>query len=140
MSTMGIEAIGGALAAMPTTPTMDFLSDAQPISDGTQALTGAASALGGVADVSGVSGVGGVSGISGVGGGEFGSLLASGIDRLEGLQNTSSNLSVQAATGDLDAIHDYTIAAAEASTATQLTVALRNTALQSFNSIMNMSV
>ena len=46
----------------------------------------------------------------------------------------------QAATGDLNAIHDYTIAAAEASTATQLTVSLKNAAVQSFQSIMNMQV
>jgi flagellar hook-basal body complex protein FliE len=87
--------------------------------------TDAASATGGPADA---------------GGTDFGSLVADGLDRLEGLQNTSSNLAVQAATGDLGAIHDYTIAATEASTATQLTVALRNQAIGAFNQIMQMQV
>jgi flagellar hook-basal body complex protein FliE len=44
------------------------------------------------------------------------------------------------ATGDLSSIHDYTIAAAEASTATQLAVSLRNTGLQAFNQIMSLQI
>jgi flagellar hook-basal body complex protein FliE len=71
-------------------------------------------------------------------GSDFGTLLANGIDSLEGLQNNSSNLAVQAATGDLGAIQDYTIASTEASTATQLAVTLRNQAVSAFNQIMNM--
>ncbi len=52
----------------------------------------------------------------------------------------ASDLSVKAATGDLDSIHDYTIAATEAQVATQLTVAVRNKAVEAFNEIMRMSV
>ena len=47
---------------------------------------------------------------------------------------------VKAATGDLNAIHDYTITATEASVATQLTTAVRNKALEAFQEIMRMSV
>jgi flagellar hook-basal body complex protein FliE len=135
MSVSGIEAIGGALTAMPATPAADYLNDVQ-----NAGASGAASGAAAAAGVDPSAGASTVNGASSANGAEFGNLLSHGIDQLENLQNTSSNLSVQAATGDLNAIHDYTIAAAEASTATQLTVSLRNTALQSFNSIMNMQV
>lgn len=73
-------------------------------------------------------------------GANFGHMVASGIDQLESLNDNAANLSVKAATGDLTSIHDYTIAATEATTATQLTVAVTNKAIESFNSIMNMQV
>ena len=47
---------------------------------------------------------------------------------------------MKAATCDLDAIHHYTIAASEAAVTTQLTVAVRNKALEAFNEIMRMPV
>jgi flagellar hook-basal body complex protein FliE len=47
---------------------------------------------------------------------------------------------VQAATGDLQDVHDYTIAATKAQLATELTVAIRNKAVESFNDIMRMPV
>ena len=71
---------------------------------------------------------------------EFGDLVLDGIDRLEGVQDRSDQLAVQAATGDLSSIHDYTMAATEASVTTQLTVAVRNKALEAFNEIMRMPV
>lgn len=71
---------------------------------------------------------------------EFGSLVLDGLDRLEGLTDRADGLAVQAATGNLDNIHDYTIAASEASVASQLTVALRNKAVEAFNEIMRMQV
>jgi len=71
---------------------------------------------------------------------EFGSMVLDGLDRLEGLNDRADNLAVQAATGKLDNIPDYTIAASEASVATQLTVALRNKAVDAFNEIMRMQV
>ena len=70
----------------------------------------------------------------------FGDLVLEGIDRLESVQATSNHLAVQAATGDLQAMHDYTIAATEASVTTQLTVAVRNKAVEAFNEIMRMQV
>ncbi|GAA1907698.1 flagellar hook-basal body complex protein FliE [Lapillicoccus jejuensis] len=83
------------------------------------------------------SGAGGVSAPSGSG---FGQMLVDGIDHLQQVQGTSDKLAVQAATGDLTAIHQYTIAATEASVTTQLTVAMRNKALEAFNEIMRMPV
>ena len=71
---------------------------------------------------------------------QFSQLLANGIEGLEGMHDRTDNLAVQAATGDLGAIHDYTIAATETSVATQLTVAVRNKAVEAFNEIMRMQV
>lgn len=71
---------------------------------------------------------------------EFGSLVLDGLDRLEGLTDKADTLAVQAATGKLENIHDYTIAASEASVASQLTVSLRNRAVEAFNEIMRMQV
>jgi flagellar hook-basal body complex protein FliE len=70
----------------------------------------------------------------------FGELLVNGIEGLEAMQDKTDGLSVQAATGDLGAIHDYTIAATETGVATQLTVAVRNKAVEAFNEIMRMQV
>ena len=95
-------------------------------------------------DLSGIAGTTGAtaptSATGSTGGVDFGNLLLDGIDRLQGLQNKSDGLAVQAATGDESAIHDYTIAATEASTATQLAVTLRNQAIGAFNQIMQMQV
>ncbi len=71
---------------------------------------------------------------------EFGNMVLDGIDRLQSVQGKSEGLAVQAATGDLNAIHQYTIAATEASVTTQLSVAVRNKALEAFNDIMRMPV
>jgi flagellar hook-basal body complex protein FliE len=73
-------------------------------------------------------------------GAAFGDLVLDGLDRLESVQDKSDQLAVQAATGNLDNIHDYTIAATEASVTDQLTVAVRNRALESFNEIMRMPI
>jgi flagellar hook-basal body complex protein FliE len=70
----------------------------------------------------------------------FGDLVLDGIERLEGVQDRADSLAVQAATGDLSNIHDYTVAATEASVTTQLTVAVRNKAIEAFNEIMRMPV
>ncbi len=70
----------------------------------------------------------------------FGSLLTQGIQGLEAMHDRTDGLAVKAATGDLGAIHDYTIAATEASVATELTVAVRNKAVEAFTEIMRMQV
>lgn len=71
---------------------------------------------------------------------EFGDLVLDSIDRLEGVQDKADHLAVQAATGNLTNIHDYTLAASEAQVATKLTVAVRNKAIESFTEIMRMHV
>ena len=77
---------------------------------------------------------------SGASGADFGQLLSQGLQYLQGLHSQADSLAVKAATGDLTAMHDYTIAATEASVATQLTTAVRNKALEAFQEIMRMSV
>lgn len=70
----------------------------------------------------------------------FGDLVLDGLDRLEAVQDQADQLSVRAATGSLQNLHDYTLAATEASVTTQLTVAVRNRALEAFNEIMRMPI
>lgn len=71
---------------------------------------------------------------------DFGAMVLDGIERLEGVQDRADDLAVQAATGDLSNIHDYTIAATEAQVTTQLTVAVRNKAVEAFTEIMRMPI
>ncbi|MFA6297744.1 MAG: flagellar hook-basal body complex protein FliE [Nocardioides sp.] len=89
---------------------------------------------------SGATGAGAAAGPSGVQGASFGDLVLDGLDRLEGVQDRSDQLAVQAATGDLQNLHDYTIAATEATVTTQMTVAVRNKAVEAFTEIMRMQV
>ncbi|MDO8106124.1 flagellar hook-basal body complex protein FliE [Isoptericola sp. b441] len=68
----------------------------------------------------------------------FGGTLAGQVDHLQAMQSTADGLAVKAVTGDLNDIHDYTIAASEASVAMELTSALRNKAIEAFTEIMRM--
>ncbi|WP_426242308.1 flagellar hook-basal body complex protein FliE [Nocardioides sp. LHG3406-4] len=70
----------------------------------------------------------------------FGDMLVDGLQNLENVTDRADGLAVQAATGDLSNIHDYTVAASEAAVTTQLTVAVRNRAVEAFNEIMRMQV
>jgi flagellar hook-basal body complex protein FliE len=74
------------------------------------------------------------------GGDDFGSWLGNALDTVSTSQAKADDLAVQAATGDLDAIHDFTIASSEAQLLTQLTVEVRNRAVEAFNDIMRMQV
>lgn len=71
---------------------------------------------------------------------DFGAKLGDALNNMEGLQKNQQSLAMQVATGDLTDIHDYMIAANEAQIATQMTVAVKNKAVESFNQIMNMQV
>jgi flagellar hook-basal body complex protein FliE len=70
-------------------------------------------------------------------GAEFSSVLSS-IDSLQATQSNAQALAVKAVTGDLDDVHDYTVAASEASLALELTAAVRNKAVDAFTEIMRM--
>ena len=70
--------------------------------------------------------------------GAFGSVLTGAVENLQGLQATSNDLAVKAVTGDLDDIHDYTIASTEAKVTLELTAAIRNKAVEAFTEIMRM--
>ena len=97
---------------------------------------GAVGATGFPAQTTGLAGVGATASTgSGV---LFGTTLAGRIDQLQAMQSNASGLAVQAVTGDLDDIHDYTIAASQASVAIELTAALRNKAVEAFTEIMRM--
>ena len=111
---MAITAIAGAAASLPTLPTLPSTGKVGWIGDG------------GVAPASGTQG--------------FGQTLTKALDGLQATQTKADGLAVQAATGDLTNVHDYMIAATEASLATELTVAVRNKAVEAFNQIMNMAV
>jgi flagellar hook-basal body complex protein FliE len=76
----------------------------------------------------------------GAGGTDFASVLASSLDGLQATQSKADGLALQAATGDLKDVHDYMIASNEASLATQMTVAIKNKAVDAFNQIMGMPV
>ena len=70
----------------------------------------------------------------------FGQMLTDRLDTLQGLHSASDDMAVKAATGDLKDIHDYMIASSESSVATELTVAVRNKAVEAFTEIMRMQV
>lgn len=70
----------------------------------------------------------------------FGDMVTNALENLQSVQAKSDTLAVQAATGDLNDIHDYMIASTEAALATELTVAVRNKAVEAFQSIMGMQI
>jgi len=82
----------------------------------------------------------GVAGTAGTAKTDFGSMVAHGLEKLQATQTNSDNLAVKATTGDLTDIHDYMIAANEATLSTQLTVAVRNKAVEAFTEIMRMQM
>ena len=99
--------------------------------------------------ISGVSGLGSLGKLADLGirapqstntGKDFGAQV---VDALNNLNQTHSNadaLAQQAMTGDINDVQDYTIAAAKASVATELTVAIRNRAIDAFSEIMRMPI
>lgn len=76
---------------------------------------------------------------SGTGDG-FGDLVTSALNTVSATQNNADQLANKAAVGQLSDPHEYMIAATEASLATELTVAVRNRAVEAFNDIMRMTV
>ena len=73
-------------------------------------------------------------------GDSFADLLGDALDSVNATQASADNLATQAATGGLTNVADYMTAAEEANIQTQLTAAVRNSALQAFQSIMGMSL
>jgi flagellar hook-basal body complex protein FliE len=72
------------------------------------------------------------------GGTDFASVLSKGLDSLQATQTNADHLAVQAATGDLTDISQYTIAATQASLATQLASTLTTKGVDAFNQIMGL--
>ena len=74
------------------------------------------------------------------GGQSFGQVLTEQLDKVSTSQARADDLALKAATGDLQSIQDYTIASTEAQLLTQLTVTVRNRAVEAFNDIMRMQI
>lgn len=70
----------------------------------------------------------------------FGARLNGALENLQQTTDRSDTLATQMATGELTDVHEYMIAATQTELATQLTVAVRNKAVDAFNQIMNMQV
>ena len=91
-----------------------------------------------------VSGVGATTGLSataatqGTGAASFGNALTGAVDDLQQLQSTSDTLAIKAVTGNLDDIHDATLASTRAQVTLELVAGVRNKAVDAFNEIMRM--
>lgn len=70
----------------------------------------------------------------------FAGKVAQAMDGLQALHSTADETAQLAATGQLTDPSEYLIAATQASLATELTVAVRNKAVEAFNSIMSMGI
>lgn len=106
-------------------------------------------AIPGVGTPSPLAGLGGAAGIGGmlpgaaqpsgaVTGAAFGNTLTSAIENLQQVQQNADALAVRAVSGDLEDVHEYTIAASEAKLTMELTAAIRNKAVDAFNEILRM--
>jgi flagellar hook-basal body complex protein FliE len=69
---------------------------------------------------------------------DFAGMLADGLQNVQNLQQKSSDLAVQVADGTLSDPAQYTMASTEAALALQLTMAVRNKAVEAFQEIMRM--
>ena len=70
----------------------------------------------------------------------FGQFLSKALDDVNDLQNKSSQASADLATGKIEDISQVVIAAEKASVALQLTIQVRNKALESYQEMMRMQV
>jgi flagellar hook-basal body complex protein FliE len=100
----------------------------------------------GVPALSGVSGPDATTGVDALGGTNavqgpnenFAGMLAKGLENVQATQKNADDLAVKVADGSLQDPAQYTMAANEASLAMQLTLAVRNKALDAFQEIMRM--
>jgi flagellar hook-basal body complex protein FliE len=108
-----------------------------------------------ISAISGFSGVKGIEGLDKVGGvgaltgttpstepqgpdESFAGMLSRGLESVQGMQAKADTLAQQAADGTLQDPAQYTMAANEASLGLQLTLAVRNKAVEAFQEIMRM--
>jgi flagellar hook-basal body complex protein FliE len=71
-------------------------------------------------------------------GDSFAAQLSKGLNAVQDAQSKADGLAVQAATGDLTDVHNYTIAATQASLLTELATTIRTKGVDAFNQIMGM--
>ncbi|SHI05140.1 flagellar hook-basal body complex protein FliE [Sporanaerobacter acetigenes] len=70
----------------------------------------------------------------------FGDYLKNSIDEVNRLQVESQNYKNLLATGEVDNLHDVTIAAEKANIALQLTMSIRNKVVDAYREIMRMQI
>jgi flagellar hook-basal body complex protein FliE len=101
---------------------------------------GAVSGLGAVSGISGVDGIAGAASTKSVTGPstDFAGMLSKGLESVQSAQSKASDLSVQVANGTLQDPAQYTMASTEAALGLQLTMAVRNKAVEAFQEIMRM--
>ena len=104
-----------------------------------------------ISPISGLSGLSSISGISGAApvspldtaatsgpNSDFAGMLSKGLENVQASQTKSDDLAVQVANGTLSDPAQYTMAATEAQLGLQLTMAIRNKAVDAFQEIMRM--
>jgi flagellar hook-basal body complex protein FliE len=113
-------------------------------------MTSPISAISGLSGVGGIDALQGVDALSGAGAStgsagatqgpnaDFGNLLSKGLENVQASQSKADNLAVQVADGTLQDPAQYTMAATEASLGMELTLAIRNKAVDAFQEIMRM--
>jgi flagellar hook-basal body complex protein FliE len=94
----------------------------------------AISAVGGIAPITPPAASTGASGPNT----DFAGMLSDGLQNVQGLQKKADDLAVQVADGTLADPAQYTMASTEATLALQLTMAVRNKAVEAFQEIMRM--
>ena len=68
----------------------------------------------------------------------FATSLTGAVDNVQQLQNRSGDLAIKAVTGDLEDIHNATIASSRAAVTLELVAAVRNKGVDAFTEIMRM--
>lgn len=94
-----------------------------------------------ITSVQGTTGTGYVSNVGGVqstDGSSFAASLTGAVDGLQQLQNNSNELAIKAVTGDLQDIHNATLASTRASVTLELVAAVRNKGIDAFTEILRM--
>ncbi|MGX6607783.1 flagellar hook-basal body complex protein FliE [Micromonosporaceae bacterium Da 78-11] len=112
-------------------------------------MTSPISAISGFSGISGVDGIGSIGGVEGLNGttgtaatqgpnDDFAGMLSQGLQSVQASQNKADDLALKVADGTLSDPAQYTMAANEAALGMQLTLAVRNKAVEAFQEIMRM--
>jgi flagellar hook-basal body complex protein FliE len=112
-------------------------------------MTSPISAISGFSGISGVDGISGTSGVDALGSTtgtpavqgpneDFAGMLSQGLQSVQASQGKADDLALKVADGTLSDPAQYTMAANEASLGLQLTLAVRNKAVEAFQEIMRM--
>jgi flagellar hook-basal body complex protein FliE len=100
-------------------------------------MTSPIGGIGPIAPLTGLSGTGNTESATGPNS-DFASLLSNSLANVQELQEKSNALAVQVADGTLSDPAQYTMASTEAGLALELTMAVRNKAVEAFQEIMRM--